>query len=163
LKGIESVRLGDTFQTARPVDSWQIQRYAAPMRGREVDPAFGVWKPASFLGGGGGQPAVPAFTWCRAEFNLPAPAMGWTVPWKLVFDADCDALIYLNGKFVGRYATVGPQKEFYLPEPYLSAAGGKNSLCFVLAYTDQPGHLRSLRVAPYAEFSVRRTRIEFEW
>ena len=163
LKGIESVRIGDTSESARPVDSWQIQRYAAPMRGREVDPAFGVWKPGSFLGGGGDQPAVPAFTWCRAEFNLPVAATGWTVPWKLVFDADCDALIYLNGKFVGRHVTVGPQKEFYLPEPYLSAAGGKNSLCFVLAYTNQPGHLRSLRVAPYAEFSVRRTRVEFEW
>jgi hypothetical protein len=163
LKGIESVRVGDAAQSARPIDSWQIQRFAAPMRGREVDPAFGTWTPASFLGGGGSLPAIPSFTWCRAEFNLPAPAEVWTAPWKLLFDADCDALIYLNGKFVGRYATVGPQREFYLPEPYLSPAGGKNSLHFVLAYTDHPGHLRTLRAAPYAEFSVRRTRVEFEW
>ena len=133
------------------------------MRGREVDPGFGPWTAASFLGGGTSQAAVPAFTWCRAEFNLPATDEAWTVPWKLVFDADCDALIYLNGKFVGRYVTVGPQKEFYLPEPYLSPGAGKNSLCFVLAYTDHPGHLRTLRVAPYAEFSVRRTHIEFQW
>jgi hypothetical protein len=163
LKGIDSVRLGDASPSARPLDSWQIQRFPAPMRGREIDSQFGVWTPASFSGGGGGRPVIPAFTWCRAEFNLPAPGEGWTVPWKLVFDSDCDALIYLNGKFVGRYAAVGPQKEFYLPEPYLSPPGGKDSLCFVLAYTDHPGHLRALRVAPYGEFSVRRTRVEFEW
>jgi hypothetical protein len=133
------------------------------MRGREIDPEFGVWGPASFLAGVAPAPTVPAFTWCRAEFGLPATAEGWTVPWKLIFDADCDALIYLNGKFVGRYVTRGPQKEFYLPEPYLSPAGSRNLLAFVLAYTDQPRHLRTLRVEPYAEFSVRRTRLEFEW
>jgi hypothetical protein len=85
----------------------------------------------------------------------------WKIPWKLTFDADCDALIFLNGKFVGRYATIGPQKEFYLPEPYLPP--GDNTLTFVLAYTDQPHHLRKLQVGPYAEYSVRRSRLEFEW
>jgi hypothetical protein len=132
------------------------------MRGREVDPAFGAWTPASFPGGGENPGVVPAFTWCRAEFELPVLTEGWVVPWKVVFDADCDALIYLNGKFVGRFVTLGPQKEFYLPDPYLSPAGAKNLLSFVLAYTDQPRHLRTLRVAPYREFSVRRTRVEFE-
>ncbi|MGD1154896.1 MAG: beta-galactosidase [Terriglobia bacterium] len=163
LKGIESVRIGADRSSARSLESWQIQRFAPPMRGREVDPEFGAWAPASFLGGAANQSAVSAFTWCRAEFEPPTPAEGWTVPWKLVFDADCDALIYLNGKFVGRYVTIGPQKEFYLPEPYLSPAGRQNLLSFVLAYTDQPQHLRALRVAPYLEFSVRRTRVEFEW
>ena len=81
---------------------------------------------------------------------------------KLTFDADSDALIFLNGRFVGRYATVGPQSEFYLPEPYLSP-GAENILTFVLAHTDKPHHLRKLQVAPYAEFSARRTRMEFEW
>jgi hypothetical protein len=163
LKGVRSVGVGADLPSARDLASWQIQRFAAAMRGRELDPAFGAWTPASFMAGGGSQPAVPSFTWCRAEFELPAPAEGWTVPWKLVFDADCDALIYLNGKFVGRHVTLGPQKEFYLPDPYLSAAGVKNILSFVLPYTDQPHHLRTSRVAPYAEFSVRRTRVEFEW
>ena len=84
-------------------------------------------------------------------------------PWKLTFEADRDALIYLNGKFVGRYVTVGPQKEFYLPEPYFAPAGRENILTFVLAYTDRPGHVRTLRVGPYEEFSARRTRVEFQW
>jgi hypothetical protein len=142
--------------------NWQIQRFSALMRGREINPEAGVWSPASFLGGEGRLPLVPAFTWCRAKFTLPAPDAAWKIPWKLAFDADCDSLIFLNGKFVGRYVTIGPQKEFYLPEPYLAAAG-ENNLTFLLAYTDQTRHLRKLQVAPYTEFSVRRTRIEFEW
>jgi hypothetical protein len=163
LKGVRSVGVGADLPSAQDLTGWQIQRFATPMRGRELDPAFGAGTPASLLGGAASQAVVPSFCWCRAEFDLPTPAEGWIVPWKLAFEADCDALIYLNGKFVGRYVTLGPQKEFYLPEPYFSAAGAKNVLAYVLAYTDQPGHLRTLRVAPYAEFSVHRTRIEFEW
>lgn len=79
-------------------------------------------------------------------------------------DADRDALIYLNGKFVGRYVIAGPQKEFYLPEPWLQfGPKAKNILTLVLAYTDQPQHLRSIQVAPYEEFATRKTRIEFRW
>ena len=85
------------------------------------------------------------------------------VPWKVTFEADRDALLYLNGKFVGRYVIVGPQKDFYLPEPYFAPPGKQNVLTFVLAYTDRPGHLRTLRVGPYAEFSARRTHLEFQW
>ena len=183
LKGLESAGIGADFASAKGLESWQIQRTAALMRGREINPdagptpaegagrnpanagqrpVGGAWTPASFLGGGENQPLVPAFTWCRARFTLPLPDGAWQAPWKLTFDADCDALIFLNGKFVGRYVTVGPQKNFYLPEPYL-ASGGENNLTFGLAYTDQPHHLRKLQVAPYAEFAVRRTRIEFEW
>jgi hypothetical protein len=162
LKGLESAGIGADFASAKGLENWQIQRYAALMRGREVNPEAGVWTPASFLGGGENHPLVPAFTWCRAKFTLPPSDGAWITPWKLTFDADCGALIFLNGKFVGRYAAIGPQRDFYLPDPYLSP-GGENNLTFGLAYTDQPHHLRKLQVAPYAEFSVRRTRIEFEW
>jgi hypothetical protein len=162
LKGLESAGIGADFASAKGLESWQIQRYAALMRGREINPEAGAWTPASFLGGGGSQPLVPAFTWCRAKLALPQPDEVWKIPWKLTFDADCDALIFLNGKFVGRYVTIGPQRDFYLPEAYLSP-GGENNLTFLLAYTDQSHHLRKLQVAPYAEFSVRRTRVEFEW
>jgi hypothetical protein len=105
---------------------------------------------------------LPAFTWCQTKFAIPAIEPGWLVPWKLTFEADRDALIYLNGKFVGRFVTVGPQKEFYLPGPYF-APSGENTLTFILAYTDRPGHLRTLRVGPYEEFSARRSRVEFQW
>jgi hypothetical protein len=165
LKGIEFVRIGSDAQSGSAIASWQIQRFAAPMRGRDVDPDFAgaAWSPASYQASGSADQLVPAFTWCRTEFALPGVAPGWMIPWKLTFDADRDALIYLNGKFVGRYVTVGPQKEFYLPEPYFAPVGRANILTFVLAYTDRPAHLRTLRVAPYEEFSAHRTHVEFQW
>ena len=160
LKGIEFVRIGSDAQSGAAIDAWQIQRFAAPMRGRDVDLDFAAaaWRPASYRASGSTDEPVPAFTWCRTEFALPGVAPGWMVPWKLTFEADRDALIYLNGKFVGRYVTVGPQKEFFLPEPYFAPAGRENILTFVLAYTDRPGHVRTLRVGPYEEFSARRAR-----
>ena len=71
LKGLESAGVGADFASAKGLENWQIQRYAALMRGREVTPEAGVWTPAAFLGGGENQPLVPAFTWCRAKFALP--------------------------------------------------------------------------------------------
>jgi hypothetical protein len=164
LKGVEFVRLGSDTQSGSAIAPLQIQRFAAPMRGRDVDPAFAGagWSPASFQASGSADQLVPAFTWCQTPLALPGVEPGWMVPWKLTFEADRDALIYLNGKFVGRYVTVGPQKEFYLPGPYFAPAGG-NTLTFVLAYTDRPGHLRTLRVGPYDEFCARRTHVEFQW
>jgi hypothetical protein len=164
LKGVEYVRVGSDAQSGSAIASWQIQRFAAPMRGREVDPDFAgaAWSPASYQASGSPQELLPAFTWYRTAFVLPEGAPGWTVPWKLSFEADRDALIYLNGKFVGRYVTEGPQKEFYLPGSYLAFGARQNNLTFVLAYTDRPGHLRTLRVGPYEEFSAHRTRVEFQ-
>ena len=165
LSGIESVRCGESPQDGFAVEAWQIQRFPAPMRGRDIDPEFPreKWRPATLTEIAEEKKLVPAFTWCRAEFALEAPSAGWLVPWKVNFEAERDALLYLNGKFVGRYVTVGPQKEFYLPEPYLLFGGKKNYLTIILAYADQPNYIRTLRLTPYEEFSVRRTRIEFEW
>ncbi|MBI4165320.1 MAG: beta-galactosidase [Acidobacteria bacterium] len=169
LSGIESVRLGADAQTATAIEKWQVQRLPAMMRGREIDPQISQmtqkdWQPEELGSVAASKEIVPAFTWCRAEFTLPTIGGGWTVPWKLIFEAERDALIYLNGKFIGRYATVGPQKEFYVPEPYL-AGGVKpiNVLTILLAYAAEPHVIRTLRVWPYEEFSARRTRIEFEW
>jgi len=165
LKGIESVRYGRGPNDGPTIENWQIQRFPAPMRGRDIDPEFsvGVWKLAALSEVAPGQGLVPAFTWCRAEFSLPRPDPAWSIPWKLTFEAERDALLYLNGKFVGRYVTIGPQRDFYLPEPYLIFGGRKNLLAIVLAYAERPLHIRTLQIAPYEEFSTRRTRVEFEW
>ncbi len=166
LKGIEAVSYGAEPGSAKPVTAWHIQRFPAAMRGRNVDPDFspGGWSSASLGEGGPAGPAGPAFTWCRAEFTLEKPGENWIIPWKLTFEADRDALLYLNGKFVGRYVVIGPQKDFYLPEPYLTFGGaGKNILTVVLAYTDNASAIRALRIAPYDEFAAHRTRLEFEW
>jgi hypothetical protein len=166
LKGIASATLlGDSGQV--PLDGpWRIQRVPAPMRGREVDPDFhagpvtraGLIEQATTAA----EPA-PAFTWCRAEFPLAQAPEGWQIPWRVEFLADCDALLYLNGKFVGRYATVGPQAHFFLPEPYLRFGGEPNVLTVVLAYAEDVRPIRKLRIAPYWEFATYRVRVGFEW
>ncbi|HET9180054.1 MAG TPA: beta-galactosidase [Terriglobia bacterium] len=167
LKGVQSVKMGADAQTAAPVGNWQVQRFPAPAQGRgKIDPAQapGGWSAPVAIGAGGGKELLPLFTWCSAEFDLQQPPEEWFAPWKLTFEAERDALLYLNGRFVGRYMTIGPQKDFYLPEPFFaSQAGQKNVLTVVLAYAGQPGHIRTLRVAPYDEFATRRTRIEFGW
>jgi hypothetical protein len=165
LKGIESVRVGAEANSGTAIDAWQVQRFAAPMKGREVDPGFSPRGPSIHLSPSGSpRELVPAFTWCRAEFNLAAPPEEWSVSWKLTFEAETDALLYLNGAFVGRYAAVGPQRDFYLPAPYLVFdSKRKNVLTVVLAYTDVPHSIRTLRIGPYEEFATRRTRVEFEW
>jgi len=164
LKGLESVRLGKDAASAAPIESWQIQRYPALTRGRGVDPDAGArdWNPVSLEMSGPKEPAA-AFTWFRSEFAMPSPAPGWTIGWKLAFEADRDALLYLNGKFLGRSVTIGPQKEFYLPNSFLEFGPKKNVLTVLLAYAAEPGHIRTARVEPYEEFSVHRTRLEFDW
>jgi len=105
------------------IEDWQHQLVPAPMRGRNVDPGyvFGTWQNGSIgaLTQEFGEPPAPAFVWVRAPFRLRAPGSAWDVAWRLHVEADRDALFYLNGRFVGRYATVGPQSDFYLPEPWL--------------------------------------------
>lgn len=167
LKGVKSVGVGASAESATPVGDWQIQRFPAPAQGRgKIDPEMSPagWSDPVAINTGGGKEFVPLFTWCSAEFEMEPPAEEWFAPWKLTFEADRDALLYLNGRFAGRYMTIGPQKDFYLPEPWLvTEKGKKNVLTVVLAYTGQPGHIRTLRMAPYGEYATRRTRIEFEW
>jgi hypothetical protein len=166
LKGLESARLVKASGEARPVEGWSIQRFPAPMRGRELDPSIPAtqWSPVELTEVSQGAPLVPAFTWCRAEFALPPVPSEWTVPRKLTFEATRDALLFLSGRFLGRYVTAGPQKDFYLPETWLNFdPKQKNVLTFVLAYAAHAQFVRTLRVGPYEEFSARRTRIEFEW
>jgi len=165
LKGIEAVRLGTDAQSGTLIDSWQVQLFPAPMKGRELDLAFSHGgQTATLSGPASSKELAPAFTWCRAEFTLEAPPEEWSVPLKLSFEAERDALLYLNGKFIGRYATVGPQKDFYLPQPYLFFdQKRKNALTIVLAYIRGPEAIRTLRIGPYDEFATRRTRVEFEW
>ena len=166
LKGLESARVGVEEKSATPIETWQVQRFPVGMRGRRLDPGFGAsgWTPISLSASAPKGEVVPAFTWCRGEFKMDPPPREWSVPMKLAFEADRDALLYLNGRFVGRYVTAGPQSEFYLPEPYLTLGEkSSNALMVVLAYSDSVAPIRTLRLAPYEEFATRRTRIEFEW
>ena len=164
LNGIKSLRLGSVPQITTSVTDWQIQTFPAAMRGRDVDTnfSFGAWKVMSLGTEPPSAELVPAFTWCRAEFNLPPADPSWSIPWKLVFGSDRDALFYLNGSFVGRFITAGPQTDFYLPESFLHRDGTPNIITAVLAYAESPVHIRTLRVEPYSGYAARRTMMEFE-
>jgi hypothetical protein len=166
LKGIESARYGADPQSATPINNWQIQLFPAPMRGRELDPQFPTrdWKPAQIAPAASSRELVPAFTWGRAEFPPGGFPGEWWIPWKLHIEAERDALLYLNGKFLGRYVTEGPQRDFFIPDTFLSTEAKRpNILTVVLAYTEDVSPIRALRVAPYDEFALRRTRLEVEW
>ena len=164
LNGIQSLRFGPNAQTGTSIADWQIQTFPAAMRGRDVDTnfPFGAWKTMSLNTEPPAGGLVPAFAWCRAEFNLPPADPSWSIPWKLVFGCDRDALFYLNGSFVGRFITAGPQTDFYLPESFLHWDGTPNIITAVLAYTESPAHIRTLRLEPYIGYAARRTMVEFE-
>jgi len=168
MKGVEAVRYGKDEPSASVLQPWNVQRFPAAMRGRRIDPDFGPTGAVSQQVPAGATAIhagiVPAFCWCRAEFSLEAPGEGWSIPWKVTLEADRDALLYLNGRFVGRYVIAGPQKDFFLPDPYLTFGGNaRNVLTVVLAYADSPAPIRALTVAPYTEFATHRTRVEFQW
>jgi hypothetical protein len=166
LKGIESAALASVAGPTPLSGPWQMQRVSAPMRGRRVDPDFhsGPWKPSAIANGSKPGAMVPAFTWCRATFSLDQPPANWQIPWRVTLDAARDALLYLNGEFVGRYSTAGPQSAFFLPASYLRfGADRQNVLTIVLAYAEDTRAISTLRVEPYHEFSLWRSRIEFDW
>ena len=165
LNGIESIRLGTNPDQSTPANTWDIQTFPAPMNGRRLDSAFNFsGKKAVTLGTSStSAELVPAFTWCEAEFSLPDAGQGWSIPWKLTFEANRDAVFYLNGTFIGRYVVVGPQTSFYLSESLLQTEGQSNTLTIVLAYADTADSIKTLRVEPYEDYAVRRTRVEFRW
>jgi Glycosyl hydrolases family 35/Beta-galactosidase, domain 2/Beta-galactosidase jelly roll domain len=165
LNGIESIRLGANPDQSNGVNTWDIQTFPAPMNGRQLDPAFIFSGKKTVTLGTSSTSAelVPAFTWCEAEFVLPDMGQGWSIPWKLTFEADRDALFYLNGVFIGRYVVVGPQTSFYLSESSLRTKGQSNILTVALAYADTADSIKTLRVEPYEDHAVRRTRVEFRW
>lgn len=165
LNGIESIRLGTNPDQSLGVNTWEIQTFAAPMNVRQLDPAFAFsGKKSETIGSASGNTElVAAFTWCQAEFALPDAGLEWSIPWKLTFEGSRDARFYLNGTFIGRYAVVGPQTVFYLPNALLRTNGQTNTLTIVLAYADTADPIRTLRVEPYETYSVRRIRVTFEW
>lgn len=164
LKGISAIRIGDEVRS-RIIDAVAIQRFPAAVdeHGMDLAAAQGEWKKARTGDSTGGDDLVPAFTWFRAAFPLSSSPERFT-PWKIRIDADRDALLYMNGKFIGYYQTIGPQSEFYLPEPYLHLDGSQpNIVTVMLAYADGLRNLKQLVVSPYTEFSTRKTHVEFHW
>jgi hypothetical protein len=162
LKGITAIRIGDDSKS-KIIEAVAIQRFPAAMKehGMALEP--GAWKKGQVGDSTGADELVPAFTWFRAVFQLPSSPERFT-PWKIRIEADRDALLYVNGKFIGYYQAIGPQSEFYLPEPYLYLDGSRpNIMSVLLAYADGLRNLKQLVVSPYTEFATRKMQVEFLW
>jgi hypothetical protein len=64
--------------------------------------------------------------------------------------------IYLNGELIGRYMKIGPQRDFYLPEPFL-----KEDNCIAVAvenYEGQNPEASNLTILPY--YAAKKLMIE---
>jgi|GEM_PF-5122761 len=160
LNGVDSLQI---IGGSSSVEAWKIQTHPLPVKGRDLDPAFTFpGTPFKAFDGESGAPALlPAFTWIQARFTLPTVGSGWTIPWRLHIASDRDAVLYFNGRILGRYSALGPQSAFVLPETELRSAGQENLVTLVLGYTDTAAGLSSLRVEPYADYAVKRSRIAF--
>ncbi|MHB1767522.1 MAG: beta galactosidase jelly roll domain-containing protein [Phycisphaerae bacterium] len=94
--------------------------------------------------------------WYRMEFTLPyVPTHIW-VPWCLRLEATGNGFTYLNGKPMGRYWQYGGQREFYMPDNWLQAAGKKNVLALCLRPLDNPTAVSSAAVGPYRVYAEYR-------
>jgi glycosyl hydrolase family 35/beta-galactosidase-like protein len=164
LNGIESLTLGSDSERSPGIISWDVQSFAVPMRGREINREFpfGGATPVTFDGRGDSGGIAPAFTWYETEFNIPEVGREWSVSWKIEIRADRDALIYLNCRFIGRFVTVGPQSAFHIPEGLQLRHGAQNRLTILLAYTETVAGLQSLRLEPCLEYAARRSRVEID-
>lgn len=159
LTGISGIHLGSD-QKKSAVAELEIQLVPAAMHGREVDPQYGAASSRQVkLGTVSGPGAfAPAYTWFTSEFSVPESG-AWFCPWNVTIASERDALLYVNGRFVGNYKTIGPQEEFYVPETYLKTGEEKNVLTVVLAYAKDVSPLRTLTVSPFTEFAARRTEV----
>src|SRR6185312_5951862 len=121
----------------------------------EVIPGGDSWKSVPV-----GQNAAPApealLTWYRMQFELPSRKSGVWVPWHLHLEADGNGFIYINGRCLGRYWQVGPQRDFYIPETWLNFGAGKtNAIALNLRPLDKGVCVQAAQITPdksYAEF-----------
>jgi len=164
LKGISAIRIGDEVKPSITC-AVAIQRFPAIMNEQGVDLALAPGERKKGQGGGstGADDLVPAFTWFRAAFPLSSTS-GCFTPWKIRIDADRDALLYVNGKFIGHDQSVGQQSEFYLSGPYPYLDGSRPKIVTVmLAYGNGLRNLKQIVVSSYVEFATRKRQVEFHW
>lgn len=113
-------------------------------------------------------PELGHIIWLRRKFRYD-PGKGFSAPLKLwITEADQKLTMYVNGRPVGRYDALGPQKEFYIPETFLNPCG-ENLLALILeapAFYDelQSGYRRGYLVAPELKpaFIAKSTEIEIK-
>ncbi len=165
LKGLKSGALMRSGESKR-ISSWRLQRFPANLddasRGRDLREAFDYSRwPAPAAAPEPLTRLEAAMLWARRSFRLPATP-DWFLPWELHLEAGSDALIYVNRKFIGRYAAIGPQHDFYMPEPWLHF-GGENELWLLLPYRRSLAGIAAAEVRPIPGAATCRRRIEWRF
>lgn len=146
----------DGFKFAAGIAGVRSKWYAASFDDSQWQTgAAGDWKKQS------GMKNYDGFVWYRADFSLP-DTPGWEIPLGLKLKANDYALVYVNGRFIGRYWSVGPQEIFYLPKCWLKFGDkqGKNNVAIAVINNGGAGGIQSLEVTPYKEFIARNVKVE---
>ncbi|MDD5659856.1 MAG: beta-galactosidase, partial [Actinomycetota bacterium] len=69
--------------------------------------------------------------WFRRKFEYNYKKEVFSAPLAIkVKEADQKLTIYINGNAIGRYDSLGPQKKFYIPEPFLNL--NKNNVLSII-------------------------------
>lgn len=94
--------------------------------------------------------------WMKAKLKS-MKLKGVEAPLYLEIEGEVNALIFLNGRLIGRYYHGGCQHRFYLPEPYLT---GDDTVNLLLIPVRHEGELEKLEVAFY--YKAVKTDIKIE-
>jgi len=160
LSGIRKAGLStDEKEIARPLD-WELATDLGGVTAGWTQPGFDPkgWKKVALdttepiaRKGNDIQPKAQQdalLTWYRLEFDLPDSAAAKSVPWRLLIKASGNGYMWLNGHDIGRHWEKGPQREYYLPECWLSF-GGRNVIVLGLRQTMNGAKIEAAEVSPY--------------
>jgi hypothetical protein len=104
--------------------------------------------------------ASKGIVWYRKRFCLENDCR-YVAPLRLTLnEVRSRCLIFLNGRLIGRYADIGPQKDFYLPEPWLR---DENTLALAVESFDEDGGITGeVVVLPYYMREKTQIKIDVE-
>ena len=79
------------------------------------------------------------------------------MPWLVRLNATGNGFVYLNGHCIGRYWEQSKQRDFYLPECWLSfGPGGQNVVALCLRPLEKGTAVESAEVMPYTVYAEKR-------
>jgi len=100
--------------------------------------------------------------WFKIQFKIKEKKSDIICPLKLIIPKEIKgtALIFLNEKHIGRYEDIGPQFEYYLPEPWLKWNGEINDLTILVVSFKKNTVLHpDFKIKPY--FTHKKVQLNF--
>lgn len=87
--------------------------------------------------------------WYKLKFTV-SQEENCIAPLKLILPKiPGTALIFLNGRHIGRYQDIGPQTEFYLPEPYIKINEENDITLMIDSYAPNKQIPGDFKIVPY--------------